>query len=366
MPRDLPKYVERFRDKTGKVRLYFRRDKQSPRFPLPENPNSDAFSAAYAAALAGVTKKAPLPGRTEPGTLGALIASYKASSEFRALRATTKAGYFSRLRILEDAHAHRSLVGMTRENIIQKILHRYAGRPGQAHALLKMLRVLVRHGIIMNQIKTDPTIGIKRPALKEVRAWTEDEIAKFEAHWPIGSKQRLAFALMLHTGQRRSDVHRMTWGDIDGQMIRVVQQKTHARLSIPLHAELRKVLAVAPSDHVAILTTRPGASFTVAGFSNFLHDAVKAAGLPDDCRPHGLRKAAGRRLAEAGCTSHEIMAILGHKSLAEAERYTRAASQELLAESAIRKAEKHRRNKTSQTTLLKFGEIAKRQGKTGC
>ena len=45
-----------------------------------------------------------------------------------------------------------------------------------------------------------------------------------------------------------------------------------------------------------------------------------AAGLPIDCQPHGLRKAAGRRLAEAGCTAHEIMSVLGHKTLSEAER----------------------------------------------
>jgi integrase len=37
---------------------------------------------------------------------------------------------------------------------------------------------------------------------------------------------------------------------------------------------------------------------------------------------HGLRKAAARPLAEAGCTTHEIAAITGHKTLSEVERYT--------------------------------------------
>jgi hypothetical protein len=41
------------------------------------------------------------------------------------------------------------------------------------------------------------------------------------------------------------------------------------------------------------------------------------------------------RLAEAGCTAHEIMAISGHKSLKEVERYTKAADQERLARSAV-------------------------------
>jgi hypothetical protein len=41
---------------------------------------------------------------------------------------------------------------------------------------------------------------------------------------------------------------------------------------------------------------------------------------------HGLRKVAARDLAEAGCSVHEIMSVTGHKSLAEVERYTKAAS----------------------------------------
>ena len=76
-----------------------------------------------------------------------------------------------------------------------------------------------------------------------MRSWTDAELTQFEAHWPIGTKQRLAFALMLNTGQRRSDVHRMTWADVTGNTIRVVQQKTGAKLTIPFHADLRAILS---------------------------------------------------------------------------------------------------------------------------
>ena len=139
--------------------------------------------------------------------------------------------------------------------------------------------------------------------------------------------------------QRRSDVHRMTWADVAGDTIRVVQQKTGAKLTIPLHFDLRAILAETKRTHVAILTTEHGRPFTVDGFSGFMRDAIKAAGLPLDCQPHGLRKAAGGRLAEAGCTPHEIMAILGHKTLSEAERYTRQVDQARLASTAITKLE---------------------------
>jgi hypothetical protein len=56
-----------------------------------------------------------------------------------------------------------------------------------------------------------------------------------------------------------------------------------------------------------------------------MRDAITKAGLPLDCKPHGLRKTLGRRMADAGCSAHQIMAALGHTTLAEAERYTREA-----------------------------------------
>ena len=68
-----------------------------------------------------------------------------------------------------------------------------------------------------------------------------------------------------------------------------------------------------------------------------MRDAITAAGLPLDCKPRGLRKAAGRLLAEAGATAKMIMAVLGHTTLAEAERYTEEAEADQvgLAEDAM-------------------------------
>ncbi|WP_144760501.1 tyrosine-type recombinase/integrase [Methylobacterium dankookense] len=79
-------------------------------------------------------------------------------------------------------------------------------------------------------------------------------------------------------------------------------------------------------------------------------DSITAAGLPLDAQPHGLRKAAGRRLAEAGCTAHEIMAVLGHSTLAQAERYTREANRANLSSGAITKLEGWKGNRAAQTT----------------
>jgi len=141
----------------------------------------------------------------------------------------------------------------------------------------------------------------------------------------------------------------MTWADVSEETIRVVQQKTGRKLTIPLHRNLLAVLAAAERDQVTIINTEYAKPFTVGGFSQWFRDAITAAGLPLDCQPHGLRKAAGRRLAEAGCTAHEIMAVLGHKTLAEAERYTREADQARLAMEAMMKLEGRRANRIAQT-----------------
>jgi integrase len=266
--------------------------------------------------------------------------------------------------MLREVHGHRTLVGLTRERIIVGVLQPYAERPGAALAVIKILRVLIRHAIDIGWLKHDPSIGIKRPKSKEICSWTEIEIESFEERWPLGTKERLAFALLLYTGQRRSDVHRMTWADVTETTIRVVQQKTGTKLTIPLHRNLLALLAVAERNHMTIINTSYGRPFTVDGFGQWLREAITAAGLPLGCKPHGLRKAAGRRLAEAGCSANEIMSVLGHKTMAEAERYTREADQAKLAAAAVLKLEGRNVNRIAQTDSEGLGKKSKRDEKT--
>ena len=364
MRRKLPPFVECWRDRHGKLRVYYRKGK-GRRIPLPATIGSDEFDSAYRSALAGE----PALGREKhvtpaPRTIAALILSYMHSAAYLGLRQTTKIGYASRIETLRAKHGHRTVAGLTRQRILTGILQPYAGRPGAALGILKFLRILIRHAIDLGWLDHDPSLGIKRPKTQEIRSWSEAEIEKFEKHWPIGTKQRLAFALMLHTGQRRGDVHRMTWADVSEETIRVLQQKTGRKLTIPLHRNLLEVVAVAARDHVTILNTQRGTPFTVGAFGQWIRDAITAAGLPLECQPHGLRKAAGRRLAEAGCTAHEIMAVLGHRTLTEAERYTRDADQARLARAALAKLEGRSANIDAQTTSNSLGNTSKTEDKS--
>ncbi|WP_046651865.1 type IIL restriction-modification enzyme MmeI [Brevundimonas diminuta] len=165
-------------------------------------------------------------------------------------------------------------------------------------------------------------------------AWTEHEIEAFELKWPVGTNERLGFDLLLYTAQRSGDVRQMTVHQIlDGRVL-VRQEKTGQLVDIPQHPNLQASLAARKIEHLALLTTRQGKPFTEKGFGNWVSKAAERAGLPH-CSAHGLRKAAARRLAEAGCTAHEIMSITGHQSLKEVERYTREVARRGLADTAM-------------------------------
>ncbi|MFL5032533.1 MAG: tyrosine-type recombinase/integrase [Xanthobacteraceae bacterium] len=119
-------------------------------------------------------------------------------------------------------------------------------------------------------------------------------------------------------------------------LLYVRQQKTGAELAIPVHADFEAIIAESAAGQMTFLVTEFGKPFTAAGFGNWFREQCDMANLRP-CSAHGLRKAAARRLAEAGCTEHEIVAITGHASLREITRYTKAADQRRLAAAAMEK-----------------------------
>jgi integrase len=175
------------------------------------------------------------------GTFNHLALEYFSSPDFLRLRQQTRHVYRLVIeRFLED-HGHRLVREMIRDDV-KRIVASKADTPGAANDLLKKIRALIRFAIESGIRADDPTLRIKAFPEGEIHTWTEDEIAQFEERWPKGTKQRTAFALFLYTGQRRSDVVRMAWTDLKGDAIKVIQQKTGARLTIRLHPELGEIL----------------------------------------------------------------------------------------------------------------------------
>ena len=342
------KHIDRFRDRHGKSRYYYRAGKGG-RVKLPGLPGSPEFMDAYDEAVRGQPVQREPILRGDPGTFDRLVQDYFASMEFRGLAPSSQTTYRSvieRLLVNENI-AHRRVREMRREHV-QAMIARRADTPGAANSLLQKIKVLIHFAIDNGWRSDDPTLRIKKFAKGEFHTWTEEEIAVYEAKWPVGSTARLAFALLLYTGQRRSDVVTMSWSDVKDGAIGVVPLKTKrttgVRLWIPIHPALAEALAAAEREVDTILATSFGKAFTGNGFGNFMAHKIAAAGLPDDCVTHGLRKAAARRLAESGCTTNEIAAITGHATLQEVSRYTKAAEQKRLARTAISRLQAGRTN----------------------
>ena len=328
------KYVKAYADRHGRVRHYFRRPGYPPS-ALPGEPGSRAFADAYEAAMAG----GPVPkiDRIIPGTFSALIADYYETARYGDLSDSTKVTYRRALEKFRETWGKVPVCDFT-PAICDDVLDALKDKPGARENLRKPLRLILGIAVRRGLMAVSPMDGVRLPRapMKGFPPWSDADIAKFEAHWKTGTRQRLALALLLYTVQRRSDVVVMGRQHAKPDKIHVAQAKSggKTRLWIPIHPALKRELDHVPAGQLTFLQTAYGQPFSPAGFTKWFGEAAQEAGLTDRT-PHGLRKAGSRRLAEAGCTPHQIMAITGHKNLSEVTMYTASADQERLAEEAI-------------------------------
>jgi enterobacteria phage integrase len=333
------RYVNEFVDRHGNVRRYFRRPGKRG-VPLPGLPGSIEFMAAYQAALATVSAPPPSPKHVVRGSLAEIVTGYFRSAGFVNLSPSSQRLYRLALKPVLGAHGHRlvrELPKAAARNVIEAI---GATRPAMANLTRAVLSTIMDYAV-STEVRTDnPFSGLERYRVGTHHTWTDAEIAQFERRWPLGTRARLAFALLLYTGQRGGDVVKMVRSDIVDGCIRVSQDKarkgTTNELMIPIHPALARALHAGPVVGMQhIITDARGRP--LRGLTKLITNAVRRAGLPSHCIAHGLRKAALRRLAEHGSTTKEIAAMSGHRSLAEIERYTARVDQARLAQSAVAK-----------------------------
>lgn len=333
----LPKHCCYSIDRHGQRRVKFQ--KQGFSTYLKGTPWSEEFMRQYAAALDGVKERAKEIGaaRTNPGTISALCVSYYRSPGFLNLKKSTQGVRRNIIEKFRSRHGDKPVEGLERKHI-NEIIGAMAETPEAANNLLKVLRSILGYAITIDMIEANPAAVVRKYKSRTGgrHSWTKEEIAQFESHHAIGTRAHLALALGLHTGQRKGDVIRMGWQHITDDMIAVEQEKTGTKLMIPISSALAQVLAQLPRTNMTFLVTERGAPFTSAGFGNWFHEQCILADLPKRCTFHGLRKSCATRLADIGCSVHEIAAITGHRSLGLVAHYTRSVDQQKLARDARR------------------------------
>jgi integrase len=328
LPKGVQHVTKRRADGTIAHHYYWRRG----RVKLP-NPDDPGFAAAIARA-----RILPAESATR-GSFKALLLDYKRSPNFRALRPPTQKAYdraIARLRAWEPI----AVADIKRRSILE-IRDALALRtPQAANYLVMVLSTLMKFAVERDYRESNPCAGISRLKGGEHRRWPEPAIAYALAHLAEG--YRRAIVLALYTGQREADCLAMRWDDYDGTGVAVVQQKTGARLWIPAHRALKREIDAWRTEAAAaatILVGPKGRPWKRGSFGTMFCETIADHPPLHGLVFHGLRKAAAARLAEAGCSTLEIGAITGHKTLGMIELYTREADQKQRARSAIRKLE---------------------------
>ena len=213
-----------------------------------------------------------------------------------------------------------------------------ADTPQAANNMLKSIKALYAYAVRYGLAETNPALGVEFLASRNpdgYHTWSREEVAQFEARWPIGTKQRLALALLLYTGRRRGDVVQLGRQHVrDGWIVMREQKRGKGQaakvVEIPLIGALQRIIDASPTGELAFLVTAFGKPYTANGFGNWFREACSEAGLPH-CSAHGLRKAMMTFLAEQGATAQMVQAMGGWTSLAEPTRYTRAVDRRRLA-----------------------------------
>jgi len=322
-------YVKKYSD----GRCYLRKP-GLPLIPLPRPYGSHEFEVAYYAALENKPIEIGIS-RTLPKSINALIAIYYASAEFKGLKPSTARVYRNILERFRETYGDYNAASM-KIGHVRKIIAEKADTPDAANRLLGMIAIIMEHAIAAEWRDDNPALGIKR--LKHrgegFATWPEADIATYRDYYLIGTRERLVFELAIGTAQRRGDLVRLGWRYVIKGKIELKQNKTGVEVSIPIVPELHAALDYCPRDRLTFIAQADGRPLGAASLGNEFRGWLRKAGLPEKLSLHGLCKAAARRLAEAGCTAHEIAAITGHKTLSEIERYCREAEKKRLAESA--------------------------------
>src|SRR5262245_5730587 len=325
-------YVHEYRDRHGKLRRYVRRP-GSRGIALPGLPGSPEFMQAYQDAMSGPVARARTP---KAGTLAALAAEFFASTEFANLKASSQRIYRVTLGPVLELDGHRLVRDLPADKARKIIQEIGTKRPGMANLTQSVLRRMFSFAMTIGLRRDNPFDAVPQYKIGTHHTWTDDELAVYETRWPLGTRERLAFDVLLYTAQRVGDVVRIQRSDIRYGVITLVQQKTGTEVFVPLHAALARSIKAGPTKGLHLIGDKNGRPITPRRLSDMNSTAGKAASLAPQCVAHGLRKAALRRLAEHGATSKEIQAVSGHRSLREIERYTQRADQQRLARAAIR------------------------------
>jgi hypothetical protein len=350
---DLP-YLISDKDRHGNVRYYYRKPGHS-KVRIRGTPGTEEFLQAYSAASASAVVKEETGAQKagEPGTLLWLCRRYMAEcSEYQSCQLRTR--HVRKLvleRLCESVDAKGRCNGTKRfaqaqPHHIEELRDGDPLHPEAGNAVVKALRQVFkwakRPGKGKQPLMTSnpaAEVSYRKPNNPNgFHTWTIEEIEQYEARWKFGTKERLALAMLLYLGVRRSDFVALGKQMVSRGWLRFTEVKGRSKIrkdrEIPILPELQAVMDATDLGNLTFFVTEFGKPFSAEGFGNWFKDRCVEAGLPH-CSAHGLRKAGATIAAENGATEYELMAMYGWEDPKQAALYVKKARKKKLAGRAM-------------------------------
>lgn len=323
--------------KRNKICYYVRVYRGGKRIRVRAEIGSARFLSEYTKALQQIARPATTPESPPTHTLKWLVAQYMRSSQWtNELTASTRKTRSRYLARIVDASGSLPYGQVSSESLVAT-KEKMRNIPNSANDFVRAVRGLFAWAYESKLIQINPAQDLKKFKVKTLGhiPWTEEEVSLFRSKYHLGSRERLAFELLLNTGLRRSDVCRVGAHHIKNNVLSIRCQKNKTQVHIPISKNLREALENTPQGEMTLLSSGLGKPFTVAGFGNFFGALCRKIGINKSA--HGLRKYLATELANAGSSERELMAFFGWANAKEAEVYTRNADIMRLARSALEK-----------------------------
>jgi integrase len=337
MPRPRPPHLHRETNRHGKTVWYVRVGK-GPRVRIKAVYGTPEFEAAYQAALNG---ESPQPtANAARGSLEWLWMLYRQTSAWTKLSMATRRQRENIMRQVLKTAGNQPLSKITSGAIQQGIDRR---RPYAARHFVDTMRSMFKWAVGAQHVRDDPTAGkaVAKPKTTGFLPWTEEELEQYEAHWPIGTRERVMFGVYCFTGLRRGDAAQLGKQHIRNGVITIDTEKNGTRVTIPVLPELAAIIAAGPVGELSIIASKKGQPIRKESLGTMFKAACKAAGISGKSA-HGIRKAAATRAANNGATVATLEAIFGWEGGQMASLYTRAADRRALAAEHMSKLSKPR------------------------
>jgi integrase len=358
MPRKLPQYVTKEKNRHGTWVYYFRKGK-GKRTRLPAY-GAEGFREEYDAALSGNVVKRETG--HSPKSLGWLIDRHMESGYWAGLSdATRKQRGLIFKEVLEKSNPPFSDITKT---TIEKSMQKRSATPAQANNFHKAMNNMFIWAVKNDHVKVNPCAGVDRLSYKTKGfiPWDESDVVQFCIKFPVGTIERLALELLLYSGLRRSDIVNAGKQHLKDNTFSMRTKKTGAQITVEFPQGLIDTIDATKTGDLAFITNAYGKPFTKESFGNWFGKKARAAGIFKNA--HGVRKLSATTAANGGATTHELMAQYGWTNTKQAETYTKGADRVRLGIKSSRLVAEQMGDIIPRTSNPGAGKVAKSEDKS--